>query len=295
MRNIENLVFKGGGVLGIAYAGAIEILEERKILGNVKRVAGTSAGSIIATLLSLRYSANEVKELVSTTNFKDFEDHWDPFRLPAKYGLYKGEYFLNWIKKIIKDKTGDENITFSALHANGYRELKVFATDLNTSKIKEFSFDNTPDAIVAECVRASMSIPLFFEGWKFPNEYPDDHIYVDGGVLYNYPITAFIDYNKTLGFFLRNYKSKVSDLKYDNIVKYVEVLFDTVLKAQETDFYKNKEEEDITVNIDDYGISATNFGITADQKELLFKSGKKATLEYLDKSPSKNERSLYQF
>ena len=43
--HIENLVFKGGGVLGIAYAGAIESLEEKGLLKNIKRVAGTSAGS----------------------------------------------------------------------------------------------------------------------------------------------------------------------------------------------------------------------------------------------------------
>ena len=31
---IENLVFKGGGVLGIAYAGAISALDEENILNN---------------------------------------------------------------------------------------------------------------------------------------------------------------------------------------------------------------------------------------------------------------------
>ena len=45
MQTIKNLVFKGGGVLGIAYAGAIEILEEKQILQQVQRVAGTSAGA----------------------------------------------------------------------------------------------------------------------------------------------------------------------------------------------------------------------------------------------------------
>jgi len=40
---VKNLVFKGGGVLGIAYAGAIEVLEENKILKQVQSVAGTSA------------------------------------------------------------------------------------------------------------------------------------------------------------------------------------------------------------------------------------------------------------
>ncbi|MBQ0128550.1 MAG: patatin-like phospholipase family protein, partial [bacterium] len=43
--HFRNLVFEGGGVRGIAYAGALEVLEEEKILRKIKRVAGTSAGA----------------------------------------------------------------------------------------------------------------------------------------------------------------------------------------------------------------------------------------------------------
>lgn len=39
MRQIENLVFKGGGVLGIAYAGATPALENVQLLDGVKVVA----------------------------------------------------------------------------------------------------------------------------------------------------------------------------------------------------------------------------------------------------------------
>jgi predicted acylesterase/phospholipase RssA len=53
---IDNLVFKGGGVLGAAYAGAITALEDEGKLQGVKAVAGTSAGSLVALLLSLKYS-----------------------------------------------------------------------------------------------------------------------------------------------------------------------------------------------------------------------------------------------
>lgn len=281
MRTIENLVFKGGGVLGITYAGAIEALNEKKLLDNVKRVAGTSAGSIVATLLSLRYSAAEIKTLVNATPFKDFEDHWNPLRIVTEYGLYAGDYFLSWMKKVIKDKTGNENITFAEMSAAGFRDLKVFASDLNTMSIREFSNETTPGVIVAESIRASMSIPLFFKAWKFPNDNPNDHIYVDGGVLYNYPITAFDNYNDTLGFFIK-FEEEQSDLKYDEIIKYVKTLFNTLLSAQDIDFYENEEEEKITVTISNLGISATDFEITEQQKEQLFNEGKKTTLKYIE-------------
>lgn len=58
--HFKNLVFEGGGVKGIAYAGALEILDKEGILQNIERVAGTSAGAMMAVLVGLRYSA-EVK------------------------------------------------------------------------------------------------------------------------------------------------------------------------------------------------------------------------------------------
>lgn len=209
MSKIENLVFKGGGVLGVAYAGAVQTLEDHDLLKDIKGVAGTSAGAIVATLLCLRYPSSNIKDIVSMTNFKGFEDRCNPIRIFTKYGLYKGDFLLSWIKKIIKDKTNNENITFSEMGKRGYRNLKVFATDLNSKNVKEFSQSSTPDVIVAESIRASMSIPLFFSAWKFPKNNPDDHVYVDGGTVYNYPITAFVDLKKTLGFFLYNKKRRM--------------------------------------------------------------------------------------
>ena len=292
MRNIENLVFKGGGVLGIAYAGAIQALQEAKLLENIKGVAGTSAGSIVATLLSLKYSASEITEITKATDFKKFEDHWDPLRIPTKYGLYKGEYFLSWIKDLIKQKTNNENITFSELSTLGYRNLKVFATDLNSASVREFSNEKTPNVVVAESVRASMSIPLFFSAWKFPNNNPNDHIYVDGGTVYNYPITAFKDLSKTLGFFLYNDKTEVSDIGYDQLTQYIKVLFHTLMRSQDIDFNKNVQENEITVKIDDFGIPATNFNITTQMEEELYNSGLKATTEYIKTIYNKKQTQL---
>ena len=47
MSQFKNLVFEGGGVKGIAYAGALQVLEQQTIMPDIKRVAGTSAGATI--------------------------------------------------------------------------------------------------------------------------------------------------------------------------------------------------------------------------------------------------------
>lgn len=76
MNKYINLVLEGGGVLGIAYADAIEFFGRKKLSGKA-RVVGTSVGSIVACLLSLRYTAAEIKEIVSSTDFSLFEDKKD--------------------------------------------------------------------------------------------------------------------------------------------------------------------------------------------------------------------------
>jgi len=53
MPQFRNVVFDDGAVKGIAYAGAIRVLEEKRLLGDIRRVAGTSAGAITAALLAV--------------------------------------------------------------------------------------------------------------------------------------------------------------------------------------------------------------------------------------------------
>lgn len=153
-------------MLGTAYAGAIEALDDYKLYDKVLRVGGTSSGSITAALVGLRFTSQEIKEITHAIPFQDFGDHWDPVRILTKYGIYKGDAFLAWMKGVITNKTGIQDITFAQWVERGFLELKVFATDLNTSSIREFSNQTTPDVIVAESLRASMAVPFFFSAWK---------------------------------------------------------------------------------------------------------------------------------
>ena len=67
-----NLVFEGGGVKGVAYLGALEVLEERGILGQITRVAGASVGGLNAVLFSLGYSMAETRKVIWSLDFRKF-------------------------------------------------------------------------------------------------------------------------------------------------------------------------------------------------------------------------------
>ncbi len=278
-QKIENLVFKGGGVLGIAYAGAISVLENKGVLKDIKRSAGTSVGAVAALLVCLSYSAKEILNVLGETNFKQFQDDFNPLKLTTKYGLYRGDKLLQWLEGIIENKTGDKNMTFNDLKVQNYNELKVYASDLNTASVTEFSFEKTPKVKLAESIRASMSIPLFFDAWKFPDKNPTNHLYVDGGVLYNYPITAFEELDKTIGFFI-DINEEDDGLDFNTIGSYLKHLFRTVLNAQDSTFLKSIKKDNTTVVIQNMGIAITEFSLNNEQKKLLYEEGKRATLDY---------------
>lgn len=192
----KNLVFEGGGVKGIAYIGALEVLQEEKIFPKIKRVAGTSAGAIMAVLIGLGYTPSEIKEIMWCLNFKNFmDDSWgiiqDTKRLIEKFGWYKGDFFRNWIGDLIKAKTGNSESTFADLAAmkgeNKFLDISLIGTNLSTGFSEIFSAEHTPRVCIADAARISMSIPLFFAAKRnFRND-----VYVDGGMLNNYPVKVF--------------------------------------------------------------------------------------------------------
>ena len=51
----KNLVLEGGGVRGLAYAGAFDELQRRGILSQIDKVAGTSAGAIAGVMVCVGY------------------------------------------------------------------------------------------------------------------------------------------------------------------------------------------------------------------------------------------------
>jgi NTE family protein len=66
-------VFEGGGVKGIAFAGAIKVAEQAGVQ-EWKNVAGTSAGAIAACLLAAGYHAADLDRIM-TVKYRQFADY----------------------------------------------------------------------------------------------------------------------------------------------------------------------------------------------------------------------------
>lgn len=293
----RNLVFEGGGVKGVAYGGVLEVLEQSQITPQIERVAGTSAGAITATMVSLGYTAGEFIEIMMGLDFSKLEDGSDIGgigRLIEHYGWFKGNYFLNLMQSYIERKTGDGRATFRDVAAKGgFKELHVFGTDLSQQAVQEFSYEKTPDVAVADAVRISMSIPFFFEARNYAG-----HVYCDGGVLNNYPISAFDQqYTRpddetgstmlhrtpnaeTLGFHLDNLDPSQPH-PIDSFPRFAGSVFDALLDIQNILLKTNPGDERRTVFINDLGVKTTDFHLSDQTKWELIAQGRIATSKYL--------------
>jgi NTE family protein len=295
---IKNLALKGGGVKGIAYVGALRQLDHVGLLSGIERVAGTSVGSLLAGMICAGYSVDQIENLLKNHfDLKKFKIGWSPLRIFKFYGLYSGKYILDFIHSYLtkSPKNLPANVTFRQMKEAGCKELYVFACDLNLHTIQEFSFFKTPEVVVAEAIRASMSIPMFFRAWQFRNSNPNDHIFVDGGIAFNYPL-GFFDNERfapspdficeeAIGLYLHDKSSdKEVDLRFSHPLNFLKQLFETLLNVQNIDIGFETAEGTRSIRIDGLGIPSTDFNLSLHDMDRLIRSGADHTRDFLRKN-----------
>lgn len=315
----RNLVMEGGGIKGIAYGGALLELEKKGILQNITRVAGTSAGAIQACLLSVGYTPKEIIEIVNQTPIETFND--DGFvakgtkRLFKEYGWFKGENFLKTMENVIYQRTGNANLTFEELHhlaeSTPFRDLYVTGTNLTEQSLVVFSYETYPKMRIADAVRISMSIPLYYKSiwidkngivYEQPTVDQNCSLFVDGGLMLNYPIDIFdkakyishegekeIFNEQTIGLRLEKCtqidhqlakKDGSAIQNINDISSYMDALGGLMMRNVNA---PNKRDLERTIFINDNGLSARVRKVPDNEKQMMMTAGQQAVIEFFGK------------
>jgi len=304
---IKNLVFEGAGIRGIAYAGVITELEAGNRMQSIEKVGGTSAGAIVALTVSLGYSGKEIRQIVSQTNFKKFNDGNYFFvgginRTNKYFGWYRGNRFENWLEGIIGQKTGNANSTFEELHAKGFKDLYITGTCLNKQQLVIFSYETYPKMKVKDAVRISASIPLYFEAVfldkdgkviRHPRDKKGLDIMVDGGFTGNFPIRIFDTLSRcnysTLGFRIdsddqikndRDSKS-IAAMPVSNFKQYMNAFYNMIIENMNRQ-QLTKEDWERTVSISDGKVGPRIRKLSKEEINTLIGNGRKAMKNYLN-------------
>jgi len=324
MAQFRNLVFKGGGVKGVAYIGAVTVLEEEGVLEGVRRLCGTSSGAVVAAHIALGGKAVQLRSLMSRELLGGLLDGsaWpvrDFTRLIRDFGWFRGKRLSIWLKRHLDDLSGIHNLTFGKLgllareNPSRYKDLAVIATNVTHQCPFIFNSTNTPDALVAEALRASISIPFLFSATRLKS----GELCVDGGLTWNYPINYYDDsswlsrrddtglfsvldhpaqknkvrfYNKeTLGLMVETREAakgrtdNVGGMRGDieSFPGYLKALIGLMTDVTTSNFL-NMPDWQRTIFIEANGVRATDFNLPEDGLEKLVKSGEEAARQYVE-------------
>ena len=264
------LVMKGGGIKGLAYVGALEILARKY---EFNWFVGTSAGAIIAILLGAGFTDGELAEILRDKDFRDFFDaKWYqlPFNLWFHKGFYHADSFTKWMDSLLAKKLRSPvRVSLSKLPKN--KRVTVYASRRGKQVLTFDSFCSEDDAAYA--ARCSMSIPLVF----VPQSHQGLRTY-DGGIKYNYPVDKLLEDYPTTKFIGLYLGAEI----YEGIGR-TSVLTDIVSIVMESSEPDDIEKyRDSTVIIDPRPINTLDFSLTDEEKEFLLQTGRTAALAHLD-------------
>lgn len=275
-------VFEGGGVKAIGLVGALTVAEQRGY--RWKRVAGTSAGAIIAALLSAGYRADELKKMLERLDYRQFVAPAGWYRLRRigplarlwwKKGLYSGKKIETWMESLLLQK----GIRTFADLTDG--RLQIVASDITRGRLLVLPKDlplyglSSADVTVARAVRMSCSIPYFFDPVILVsrNE-PRRNYVVDGSVLSNFPVWLFDQQSPrwpTFGFRLVS-KENTDPHDIRGPLSLFRALFHTMMEAHDTR-YLEEHNRVRTIFVPSLGVKTTDFNISAEKSNALFHSG----------------------
>ncbi|MDP9075959.1 MAG: patatin-like phospholipase family protein [Bacteroidota bacterium] len=159
------LALSGGGVRGVSHLGVMQALTDNGI--EFSHISGTSAGAIAASFFAAGYAPKEVLQIIKETK----------------------------LLKLLRPSIGSAGL-LSILRArflferyiphNSFEKLKIHVTissvDLGEGKLVYFTDGELDLAILASCCLPGIFKPIII----------NEHMYVDGGILNNFPVEPLV-------------------------------------------------------------------------------------------------------
>lgn len=290
---------EGGGVKGLGLVGALATLETQGY--QFRRVAGTSAGAIVGSLIAAGISVTNLKKLMQSLDYRDFRDEGmiDRLGLPGKgmsvlfeKGIYEGKY----LRRLLFDELAKLGVTTFAdlkitepwaqkLPPEQRYKLVVNTADISRGRLVHLPWDYhkyglDPDKqFVADAVRASMSLPFFYEPVRLGKSF-----LVDGGTLSNFPIALFDNGGDEPTFGIKlSAKPQANALVYPvkGTLGFAKALLSTMASAHDAIHLDDPCTTRRTIFVDTLAVKVTDFDITPEMQQMLYENGVTACEKFL--------------
>ncbi len=311
-------VFSGGGIKGLAFAGALAAAEAAGYT-RWHEVAGTSAGAITAMAVAVGYDAATLKHSLDNYDFSRIADYGSPIHaigavrdLLFHESIVTGDELTRWIRALLGEAplggVGPDTTFGELRELQPYGELVVVGTDIAHSRAVAFPHDLTlyqnehgqsidPDGFpLYKAVRISASYPFFFPpvGGLWDRSTKKEGVFVDGGVASAFPLFVFDKpqpQHPTWGFHLHaGFDDKEEEPSHRDIggvtwpKDMLEGILDTAMNA--LDKFEARRFASRVIPIPTGAVSTLNFNLSSSEKEYLYDSGLAAARAFFAASPS---------
>lgn len=231
------LVISGGGLKGFSALGALTRLKELEIIDEPDIFCGTSAGACISLLLLVGYSPKDIFEILfeldmSQMVISNLDNIFDEINI----GLNLCDPIIYVMGHLIKTKGFSVKTTFEELFEKTKKKIIITGVCLNDNSLHYFSYENTPKMNVLTAIKISISIPIIFKPCVYNNK-----LWIDGGVMNNYPIEIFHDkLNDVIGIYMGEEYNGIDE--FEDIQSYISQIFKCVFRGlnyNKVELYKN--------------------------------------------------------
>jgi len=221
--NYESLHLTSGGVNGYAILSSIYVLNKMKCLNNINKYIGESVGSIISTLLILKYNSLDIFKVLISNDIEDiylnneFQKNNIVLNLFNNYGLSDSKSIERLIILFLKERGLKPNITFKELYQFNQIELNIIASNITKNRLEIFSNKTTPNVSVIFAIKTSCTIPFIFKPMYYKN-----NILIDGGFFSNFKNPLINNKTLTIKLEIEN-KNNVN-----NLIDYIKLLVNSI-------------------------------------------------------------------
>lgn len=282
----KRICLSGGGIRTLAYIGALEVLEERGLLRNVREYVGVSAGSFVALSLCIGFSLEELKKIALQYDFSVLRN--TEFILPSlnlfeNFGFDNGQNLVRFLEVMLNYKQLNPQITFRELAKQfpTRPRMRCYATDLVTCRSREYSLAATPNVSILYALRVSMSIPVYFTALPDPET---NHLMTDGAVINTCPMEFLTpdEQNETLA--LRFRTTVPTAVGITDTWDFLQQLFACVYLPRDT-LSTSSLRSDRFLFLPNGDYPPWFFEASVADREKLIRDARQATLQFLETNP----------
>jgi len=233
-KNIEGIILSGGALNGILMLGALQYLEDRKILQNIKYFSGTSVGAMISFLIALGYNGTEIITYICQNNLVENlknDENMTWYNKIKTSSLYNYKIINDELEKLTLQKIGYIP-TLLDIYEKIDKTLIFTTYNLTERKIEYLSYKSYPYLDCLTAIRMSCNLPYIFSNFIYQN-----CEYIDGGIADNFPSKGlslpFLPKKiKKIGIYINKEKEDISKL---SIISRLFLLISIPIRDRETE------------------------------------------------------------